>query len=163
MPRPANKVAKSDIKPLAPEAQLRTFIDKFDPENRKLIRSVRSAMRKRFPTAHELVWDNYNFLVIGYSPTERSSDSIFSIAAHAGGLNLFFLQGSRLPDPKKLLSGSGKQTRFIRVASASVLKRPEVEDLLAVAIEQARVPLPTKGRGKLTIRSVSAKQRPRRK
>jgi hypothetical protein len=37
---------------------------------------VRSAVRKRFPTANELVWDNYNFFVIGYSPTERPTDSI---------------------------------------------------------------------------------------
>src|SRR5262245_48498591 len=62
------------------ETRLRSFIDKFAPKDRKLIRAVRAAMRKRFPTANELVWDNYNFFVIGYSPTERPADSVVSIS-----------------------------------------------------------------------------------
>ena len=62
------------------ETQLRSFIDKFAPEDQRLIRAVRAAVRRRFPTANELVWDNYNFFVIGYSPTERPTDSIVSIA-----------------------------------------------------------------------------------
>ena len=69
----------------------------------------------------------------------------------------------QLPDPKKVLLGSGNQTRFIRLESAKVLARPEVEALVAAAIAQAKTPLPATGRGKLVIRSVSAKQRPRRK
>ncbi|MBA2688540.1 MAG: DUF1801 domain-containing protein [Gemmatimonadaceae bacterium] len=147
----------------APEAKLRSFIGKFDPKDQKLIRSVRSAMRKRFPTANELVWDNYNFFVIGYSPTDRPTDSIVSIAARANGVGLCFIQGAQLPDPKKLLLGSGKQTRFIRVETASQLAHPGVEALIAAAIDQARTPLPAEGRGRLFIRSVAAKQRPRRR
>ena len=153
----------SDSPKSTPEAQLRAFIDKFDPKDRKLIRAVRSAVRKRFPTANELVWDNYNFFVIGYSPTERPADSIVSIAARANGVGLCFIQGASLPDPKKLLMGSGKQTRFIRVEAASQLAHPDVEALIAAAIAQAKVPLPSTGRGNLVIRSVSAKQRQRRR
>jgi|SRR5579864_1971395 len=145
------------------ESQLRAFIEKFEPKDRRLIRAVRSAVRKRFPTANELVWDNYNFFVIGYSPTERPTDSIVSIAARANGVGLCFIQGAGLPDPKKLLLGSGKQTRFIRVESASLLARPEVEALIAAAIDQAKTALPTTGRPRLIIRSVAEKQRPRRK
>ena len=62
------------------ETQLRAFIAKFAPDDQRLIRAVRAAMRKRLPTANELVWDNYNFFVIGYSPTERPTDSVLSIA-----------------------------------------------------------------------------------
>jgi hypothetical protein len=145
------------------QAQLRSFIDKFAPEDQRLIRAVRAAVRKRFPTANELVYDNYNFFVIGYSPTERPSDSIVSIAARANGVGLCFLHGASLPDPKKLLLGSGKQNRFIRVDSARKLSDPDVEALIAAAIDQSKIPLPSKGGGKLIIRSVSAKQRPRRK
>ncbi len=47
-------------------------------KNAATIRAVRRALRKRFPTATEIVYDNYNFFVIGYSPTERPSDSIIS-------------------------------------------------------------------------------------
>jgi hypothetical protein len=86
-----------------------------------------------------------------------------SIAARANGVGLCFIHGAGLPDPKRLLVGSGKQTRFIRVESASLLTQPDVEALVAAAIRGARTPLPATGRGKLIIRSVAAKQRPRRK
>jgi hypothetical protein len=147
----------------SPDAQLRSFIDKFSPEHQKLIRAVRAAVRKRFRTANELVWDNYNFFVIGYSATDRPSDSIVSIAAAANGVRLFFLNGASLPDPKKLLLGSGAQVRSIRVESATKLSHPDVEALIAAAIDQAKIPLPARGKGKLFIRSVSVKQRPRRR
>jgi hypothetical protein len=145
------------------ESQLKGFSAKFEPKHQKLIRSVRKALRKRFPTAYELVYDNYNFFVIGYSPTERASDAIVSVAAGANGLNLCFIHGAALPDPKKILLGSGSQTRFLRLESAEVLKRPEVDALIGIAIERAKTPLPASGRGKLIIKSVSAKQRPRRR
>ena len=144
------------------EAQLRGFIAKFDRSNQTLIRAVRRALRKRLPTATELVYDNYNFFVIGYSPTARPSDSVISIAAGANGVGLCFIRGARLPDPKKVLLGSGNQTRFIRLESAAVLDRPEVKALIAAALAQAS-PMPADGPGALVIRSVARKQRPRRK
>ncbi len=143
--------------------QLKSFIEKFDRKDQLLIRAVRKAVRKRFPTANELVWDNYNFFVIGYSPTERPTDSIVSIAARANSVGLCFIYGAGLPDPQKLLLGAGTQSRFIQLESASVLARPEVESLLAAAIDRAKKPLPSTGRGNLIIRSIAAKQRPRRK
>lgn len=143
------------------EEQLKSFVGKFEPKHQTLIRAVRRALRKRFPTAYELVYDNYNFFVIGYSPTERPSGSIVSIAAGANGVGLCFTQGAKLPDPKKILLGAGKQTRFIRLDSAEVLARPEVAALVAAAISHSKAPLRTTGRGKLIIQSVSVKQRPR--
>jgi hypothetical protein len=145
------------------ETQLAAFIRKFDAKDQRLIRSVRSALRRRLPTANELVWDNYNFLVIGYSPTERPTDSILSIAARANGVGLCFIHGARLPDPTKLLQGLGRQTRFIRLESAAVLEDPDVEALIALAVERSKEPLPGKGRRKLVIRSIAEKQRPRKR
>jgi hypothetical protein len=150
-------------KPATEEEQLESFIDKFDPKNAALIRSVRAALRKRFPTANELVYDNYNFFVIGYCSTEKPSDCIVSLAAAANGVGLSFYYGATVPDPHKLLSGSGSQNRFLRMESAATLARPEVEALIAAAIAQGEKPLPISGKGKLVIRSISAKQRPRRK
>src|SRR5437660_12671424 len=154
---------KSREKSIDAETQLKRFIRKFDPAHQTLIRSVRMALRKRLPTANELAYDNYNFFVIGYGPTERPSDCIVSIAASANGVGLCFIRGASLHDPKKILLGSGNQTRFIRLESADVLERPEVQALITAAVAQAKTPLPTAGRGKLIIRAVSAKQRPRRK
>jgi len=145
------------------ERQLKRFVGKFEPKHQTLIRAVRMALRRRLPTAYELAYDNYNFFVIGYSTTERPSDAIVSMAAGASGVGLCFIRGASLPDPKNVLLGSGKQTRFIRLESADVLARPEVEALVAAAIAQAKTPLQATGRGMLIIRSVSAKQRSRRR
>jgi Domain of unknown function (DU1801) len=145
------------------EQQLVGFIEKFDAKNAALIRSVRKVLRKRLPTANELVYDNYNFFVIGYCSSERPSDCIVSIAAGANGVGLSFYYGATLPDPRKILLGSGSQNRFIRIESVATLTRPEVEELIAAAIAQGKRALPGSGRGKLIIRSISKKQRQRRK
>jgi hypothetical protein len=144
------------------EKQVKGFIDKFEPKNQVLVRAVRKALRKRLPGANELVYDNYNFFAIGYCPSERPSDSILSIAAGKSGVGLCFIRGATLRDPKKVLLGSGSQTRFIRLPSADVLARPEVEALIDAAVAQSKVPLPEGGAAKLIIRSIAAKQRPRR-
>lgn len=145
-----------------PEKQLAGFIAKFTPEMATLIRAARSKMRKRLPKALELVYDNYNFFVIGYGPNERPRDAIFSLAAYAKGLSLYFLQGAGLPDPKGLLRGSGNVVRSIRLDTAYALDRPEVKALIAAALKRANTPLPRDGRNRLIIKSVSLKQRPRR-
>ena len=147
----------------SPEQQLKGFVAKFEPKHQSLIRAARTIMRRKFPTANELVYDNYNFFVIGYSPTERPSDAIVSMAAGANGVGLCFIRGAALPDPKKVLLGSGNQTRFIRLESAGVLARSEVKALVAAAVAQSSVPFRAGSRGSLIIRSVSAKQRPRRR
>jgi hypothetical protein len=153
----------TSLMPAAAERQLQGFIAKFEPKHQRLIRAVRRALRKRLPTAFELAYDNYNFFVLGYGPSERPSDCILSMAAGANGVGLCFIRGASLPDPDRILLGSGKQTRFLRVPSPAVLSRPEVEALVAAAIARTRIPFPVQSGGKLIIRSVSAKQRPRRK
>lgn len=145
------------------EQRLRGFIAKFSAPHQRLIRAVRRLLRRRLPSAHELVYDNYNFFVIGYGPNARPSDAVLSIAAGANGVGLCFIQGKALPDPDGLLLGGGKQTRFIRVESADTLLQPAVVRLLEAAIARARVPFAPTGRGPLIIRSVAAKQRPRRR
>src|ERR1035441_4611890 len=110
----------------SPAKQLAAFIAKFDPKVASLIRVCRTEMRKLLPTAIELVYDNYNFFVIGYGSTERASDAIFSIAAASNGVGLAFLHGASLPDPKKILLGAGKLNRFIRLPTIAPLRSPEV-------------------------------------
>lgn len=145
-----------------PAKQVEGFIRKFDPAVAKLARSARSAMRKRFPTAVELVYDNYNALAIGFGTTERVSDVIVSVAVYARGVNLYFMYGRSLSDPKKLLQGSGNQGAFIRFTDASILDNPAVDALLTAAAKRTGPPLPATGRGYTVVKSVSAKQRPRR-
>jgi hypothetical protein len=145
-----------------PEQQLKEFVAKFEPAIGKLIRDCRSVMRKRFPTANELVYDNFNFFVIGYCTTERPSDCVVSLAANSKGIGLSFYHGATLPDPHQILQGSGNQNRFVRLDGVATLSRPEVLELLAAAEAQANPSFVKAGRGKLIIRSISEKQRPRR-
>ena len=154
---------KSDGRELSPEAELRSFINKFDPKEQKLFRSVRAAVRKRFPTVNELAYDYPNSVVLSYSPTNRGIEAIVAITARADGVFLHLSHGPQLPDPKKLLQGSGKQTRFIRIDAAGQLEHPDVEALIVAAIKHATVPLPSEGKGKLIILSSASRRRPGRK
>src|SRR5579859_4678078 len=106
------------------EQQLAGLIARLEPKNRKLFESLRRALRKRFPTVNELVYDYTKSVVIGYSPNQRGSDGIVAISADADGVRLYFNQGVSIPDPHKLLLGDGRQTRYIRVEVGNVLLRP---------------------------------------
>jgi hypothetical protein len=141
--------------------ELDSFIAKFSPDVAGVARKTFAWMRKKFPHATVLVYDNYNALAIGFGPTERASDGVFSIALFPRWVNLFFLQGASTPDPHKVLQGSGKQVRSIRLVSLQVLDDPKL--LALMDAEAARLGLePGAGSRKIVIKSISAMQRPRR-
>src|SRR5262245_33674234 len=146
------------------EAQLRTLIDRFAPAHLRLIGAVRRWLRKRLPTAHEVVYEygNLGAVVTSFSPNEHGYDGVLAIRASADGVKLYFNQGKELPDPAKLLQGSS-QTRWIQVEGPSTLARPEVARLIDEAIARNRVPFAETGRGSVVIRSTSARQRRRRR
>jgi len=162
-----DKQASPNLSQADAEAQLDSFLAKYDPEVEAVARRALGKMRKLMPGAIEMVYDNYNWLVIGFSPTERPSEAIFSIVLPPGRVTLCFLQGAGLPDPAKRLAGSGNVVRNIRLYDAGgpdarVLDDPEVLALINVALNRAKVPMPAGARRKLIIRATSAKQRPRR-
>ena len=146
----------------SPAAQIAGFINKFDPKVGSVIRACRSALRKRLPTAIEQVYDNYNFLAIGFCTTERTSDCICSLACSAKGVALSFYYGASLADPHGILLGSGNQNRYVRLPSVKTLGEPAVAALIDAAVANAEPPLPASGRGKTMVKSVSGRQRPRR-
>ena len=80
------------VRSVTAESELAGFIAKFAPEMQCRIRGCRAKLEARFPDAVQMVYDNYNFLVIGFGPTRRASDAILSLAAHARGVNSCFLQ-----------------------------------------------------------------------
>lgn len=147
--------------PATPLQQLRAAIQPFDPPVQRLIRATRSALRRAFPTANELVYDGYNFLAIGFCSALNASSCLASVAAHARGVSISFYHGSRLPDPGRRLEGAGKQNRFVRVTSSAVLKEPAVQQLLRAAARDVAPPLPRTGKGQLVIKSVVSKRRSR--
>lgn len=138
------------------------FIGRFEPRIAKIARSSLAILRRRFSTAVELVYDNYNALAIGWSPNERASEVIVSLALYARGVTLYFTHGKKLADPKGLLQGSGNQGRFLRVETPAMLNAPAPRQFLKAATALSATPLPKRGRGYIVIKSISAKQRPRR-
>src|SRR4051812_46848866 len=141
--RTAGKTRKANVAPSAtPSKQVASFIAKFDPKVARVIRACRGKLRARFPTATEIVYDNYNFFVIGYSANERPSNCIVSLAAAANGVGLSFYYGSALPDPTGILLGDGSQNRFVRLPSAETLSEPAVAALIDAAVAQAEVQPP---------------------
>lgn len=123
----------------------------------------RARMRKRVPGGVEFVYDNYNALVFGFGPTERPSDAVLSLAIFPEWVTLCFLKGAKLPDPRKLLKGGGNVVRNIRLSSPSHLDDPDVDELVGAAIAAAVPAFARDGTEPRTvIKSISAKQRPRR-
>lgn len=143
------------------ETQLSGFIDRYSPEVAKDARRALAVLAARLPAATRLVYDNYNALVIAFGTSEKAGDAIVSIALYPRYVTLFFLKGTVLPDPHGLLEGSGATVRGVRLDPIARLDTPEVAALIEAAVANAS-PLPPDGEGPLIVKSVSAKQKPRR-
>jgi hypothetical protein len=149
------------MKSPSPAKQLSGFLAKFNPPIAALAKTARAKIRKRLPGAVEMVYDNYNALVIGYSPTERPSDAVVSIVIYPKRVNLYFIHGAHLPDSTGVLQGDGNQGRHLRLdAGAAILDTPPLQALLDEAIAFGEATF--RGTGRVVIRAITKKQRPRR-
>jgi hypothetical protein len=154
---------KPQFKPQAnPKQQLDSFFAKYDPAIAAFARRALVKLRNQLPGATEMVYDNYNGLIIGFGPNDRASLAIFSIVLFPRWVTLCFLQGAGLPDPRGRLKGSGNVVRHTRLETLAVLDDPEVQSLINLALHRAKVPLDPRNRRRLIIKSISAKQRPRK-
>ncbi len=144
------------------EKQLDEFLAKFTPEIEKLARACRAKLRKRLPGATQMIYDNYNGLVIGFGPSEKASEAYFSLVMYPRWINFFFLQGAKLADPHKVLQGSGGVVRHIRIGAASDFDKPEIRDLMDTALMNARKSIEPGTVERVVIRAIAEKQRPRR-
>src|SRR4051794_4304869 len=144
----------------ANERELTKFFAKYTPEIASMGRALLKKLRARLPQAVQMVYDNYNALVIGFGPNDRASEALLSLVLYPRYISLCFLKGAKLADPKKLLQGSGQLVRHIRLPNAKTLDDPDVEDLIGRAWRAGKQsPQPV---GRLLIKSISEKQRPRR-
>ena len=147
---------------MSPKEELDGFLDKYEPAIAARARRVLKEVRARTPGAVELVNDNYNALAIGFGPTEKTSEAVLSVAVWPRSVMLYFLKGATLADPDGLLKGSGSRGRHIPDVDKAAFAAPGVEALIARAIALAEPPFNPKAKRRLLIKSVSAKQRPRR-
>jgi len=138
------------------------MLARYSPAVAACARGVLARLRKQVPGAVELVYDNYNALVVGFGASERAGDAVLSIALYPRWVTLFFLEGRALADPHGLLEGEGKQVRRLTLAAAADVDRPAVRALIRQAVRAADPPIDPAARRRMVIRSVSAKQRARR-
>jgi hypothetical protein len=144
------------------QAQLDGFIAKYSPDVAKLGRAAIARMRKLLPAAQVLVYDNYNALAVGFAPSERTASAVFSIVLYPRWVSLFLLKGARLPDPHRRLSGSGNVVRHVVLTDLEVLDDPQIRELMQRALDRCGASLQAGKPGAIVIKSISARQRPRR-
>ena len=104
--------------PATPSVQLARFMAKFTPAMAKEGRAALMRLRRLVPGAVQMVYDNWNGLVVGFGPTERPSEAVVSIIVLPDHVSVCFIQDAPdLPDPKHLLQGSGNVVRHIKLTS----------------------------------------------
>jgi hypothetical protein len=150
------------MNPSPQESQIEEFVAKYSPDVAAQLREARARLRAFFSHGFELVFDNYNALVFGISPTARSQDAFISVAGYPRWVTLFFLHGAQLHDPKALLEGDGKQVRSIRLKTPQDINQADVEAIIVQAIRPHQSALHAAPRLTTTIKMVVAKQRSRR-
>jgi hypothetical protein len=137
------------------QAALEKIIAKQTPAMAKLTKAVLAKLRARLPGAIEMVYDKKRGMVVGFCPDERASNAINSIGVYSQWINLYFFEGDTLPDPERILQGSGKIVRNIRLTSAADLDRPAVKALMAEALKRSQPKLNPNARRRVVIRQRS--------
>jgi len=111
------------------------FLDPFPTEIQQKALWLRDLVWDMYPTANELIYDNYNALAFGWSPTDRQGHIFCSVALYRPGGNTHFgfYWGSELADPEKKLLGNGKQYRYILVKELNDFPKEYIINLVKEA------------------------------
>jgi hypothetical protein len=144
------------------QEQLDGFLDRFSPDIAAHARAVLDLVRPFVPGAVELVYDNYHALVVSFGPTARAADAVLSVAIYPQWVTLFFMRGVALDDPFHLLHGTGSTVRGVRIKALGLFEEERFQMLIETAVAMAAKPIDSSAERTLIIKSVSAKQRPRR-
>lgn len=158
----ATSTAQPAAERRAAEAELKRLVALFAPKQEKLAFAVRRWMQKRLKTAYELVYEYRDCFVVSFSPNAHGYQGVLVLRGSADGVRLYLNRGKGLPDPAKLLQGNGGMVRWIAIESAATLKRPEVVQLVDLAIAQNEVPFPKSGKGPVILQSAPKKKSTRR-
>jgi hypothetical protein len=143
---------------------LKKFLKPFSADIQKIVLDLRSFVWDLYPQTNELIYDNYNAVAFGWSPTDKVGHTFCSIAVGRSSKNIHFgfYWGSEIADPKKLLLGEGNQYRYILVNNMEGFPKAYLTTLMKDAYENslAKVKDARLLRSGLTItKSVSEKKR----
>jgi hypothetical protein len=140
------------------------FLAPFGGEIRELVLWLREFVWDLYPTANELIYDNYNALAFGWSPTDRVGHTFCSIAVGRTTKNVHFgfYWGSEIEDPEKILIGQGSQYRYLLVKNKNSFPKTYIKKLLKEAYANSFAKIKDIKQimeGKTITKSVSTKKR----
>lgn len=117
-----------------------------------------------YPETNELIYDNYNAVAFGWSPTDKAGDVFCSIALSSDHVNFGFNWGVHVADPDKILIGNGNQFRYIQVRGKDDFPEEYMKQLLESAYQYSigrMKPVKKEIRGETIVKSISpVKKRP---
>ena len=90
-----------------------------------------------YPDSNELIYDNYNALAVGFSPTDSAGDAFCSFAVYSKHVNFGFNRGSEIADPDKILNGDGSLYRHITVHNINDFPEHYIKMLMQEAYENS--------------------------
>jgi len=143
---------------------LLNFLKPFDNEINEIVIWLRDFIWDLYPDSNELIYDNYNALAVGWSPTDKVGNTFCSIAVGRTSKNIHFgfYWGNELSDPEKKLLGQGNQYRYILVKSRSGFPKAYIKKLLKEAYANSMAKVKDKKQlmqGNTITKSISAKKR----
>ena len=121
---------------IEPPKELLEFLEPYDRGVQELTLALRQVVIEELAPCCEYILEVYAVVLL-YGPTHGVKDGICYIGVAKNHVNLSFNRGTELADPKKILEGSGKQTRHVKIRSMSDLQRPAIRAYLREACEQA--------------------------
>jgi hypothetical protein len=141
------------------------FLKPFGDDITDLVIWLREFAWDLCPKTNELIYDNYNAVAFGWSPTEKLGHTICSIAVGRSSKNVHFgfYWGSELSDPDKILLGEGNQYRYILVTDKKKFPKVYIRKLVNEAYINALSKVKDQKlivSGKTIVKSVSEKKRP---
>jgi len=143
---------------------LTKFLRPFPDGVREIALWLREFVWDLYPKANELIYDNYNAVAFGWSPTDRVGDTFCSIAVGRSSHNVHFgfYWGSKIADAKKILLGQGNQYRYILVKTKKDFPKAYIKQLVRNAYAYSLSKLKDKAQmmeGKTITKSVSPVKR----
>jgi hypothetical protein len=114
---------------------LLTFLKPFSREIQNTVLKLREFVWDMYPQTNELIYDNYNALAFGWSPTDKVGHTFCSVAVGRSSKNIHFgfYWGSEINDPDKILLGQGNQYRYILVENFETFPKTYIKKLIAEA------------------------------
>ena len=122
----------SDIRTIPTYGTFEDILTVSDPRAQDLARHLRTLIAEVYPGVVEVPWPKQRVAGYGVGP-KKMSEHFCYIAALPDRVNLGFNYGSELPDPERLLQGTGKLFRHVKIASPDDLENPALRRLLEAA------------------------------